>query len=146
MTRLCQAGGITGYITNHSLRVTTATCLFQSGLDEQLIMDRIGHRSIDGVRKYKRISNQQKASTSAILNSATYGDLISAPQTKKRKTTNDDQAGSEKVNNQALTQIAFDNRAASLHTEATTSSFTNVPNVIFNSCPSVTVNYYIKYK
>ena len=28
--RLCREAGITGYKTNHSLRVTTATCLFQS--------------------------------------------------------------------------------------------------------------------
>lgn len=37
--RLCQAAGI----TNHSLRVTSATRLFQSGMDEQLITSRTGH-------------------------------------------------------------------------------------------------------
>ena len=37
--RLCEKGGIRGYKTNHSLRVTTATHLFQSGADEQLIME-----------------------------------------------------------------------------------------------------------
>ena len=36
--RLCEEAGIEGYKTNHSLRVTTATRLFQSGAEEQLIM------------------------------------------------------------------------------------------------------------
>ena len=30
--RMCEAGGIGGFKTNHSLRVTTATCLFQHGV------------------------------------------------------------------------------------------------------------------
>ena len=58
--RLCKLAGITGFKTNHSLRVTSATRLFQSGIDEQLIMSHTGHRSIDGVRSYKRISEEQK--------------------------------------------------------------------------------------
>ena len=37
--RLCSAGGISGYKTNHSLRVTTASRLFQNGVPEQLIME-----------------------------------------------------------------------------------------------------------
>ena len=40
--RLCQAGGITGFKTNHSLHVTNATRLFQSGVDEQLISLELG--------------------------------------------------------------------------------------------------------
>ena len=57
---LCEKGGICGYKTNHSLRVTTATRLYQSGADEQLIMERTGHRSTDGVRVYKRSSAEQQ--------------------------------------------------------------------------------------
>ena len=56
VSRLCKTAGIPRFKTNHSLRVTTATRLFQSGIDEQLIMDRTGHRSIDGIRRYKRVS------------------------------------------------------------------------------------------
>ena len=36
--RLCRKAGISGYKTNHSLRVTAATRLFREGLDEQLII------------------------------------------------------------------------------------------------------------
>ena len=52
MQRLCSQAGISGYITNHSLRVTAATRLFQKGVDEQLIITRTGHRSTDGILKY----------------------------------------------------------------------------------------------
>ena len=67
MKRLCEQAGIKGYKTNHSLRVTAATRLFQSGMDEQLIMERTGHRSTDGVRAYKRSSLQQQALVSRVL-------------------------------------------------------------------------------
>lgn len=66
--RLCEEAGIMGYKTNHSLRATTATRLYQSGVDEQLVMERTGHRSLDGVRSCKRTSNEQLEALSDILN------------------------------------------------------------------------------
>ena len=66
--RLCQRAGIEGYKTNHSLRVTTATRLFQSGVDEQLIMERTGHRSTDGIRTYKCSCPEQAEQVSKVLN------------------------------------------------------------------------------
>ena len=57
--RMCKIAGIKGYKTNHSLRVSLATRLFQNGVDEQLIMAKTGHRSTDSVRKYKRVGNDQ---------------------------------------------------------------------------------------
>ena len=65
--------GISGYKTNHSLHVTSSTRLFQSGVDEQLIMLHTGHRSVDGVCTYKRESEHQKRSLSTVLNSASNG-------------------------------------------------------------------------
>ena len=50
---------------NHSLR---ATILFSNGADEQLIMERTGHRSVDGVRSYKRTSDHLNEEVSDILN------------------------------------------------------------------------------
>ncbi|XP_046584221.1 uncharacterized protein LOC124291290 [Haliotis rubra] len=55
--RLCGAAGFEGYYTNHSLRATTATRLYESGLDEQLIAERTGHRS-SAIRGYKRTSEE----------------------------------------------------------------------------------------
>ena len=60
VARVCKQAGIPSFKTNHSLRVTSATRLFQSGVDEQLIMSHIRHRSVDGVRSYKRGCEDQK--------------------------------------------------------------------------------------
>ena len=68
ISRLCTAAGIEGFKTNHSLRATTATRLYQHGVDEQLVMERTGHRSIEGVRSYKRTSVEQQEVLSDILN------------------------------------------------------------------------------
>ena len=77
---------ITGFKTNHSFRVTIATRLFQSGTSEQLIMERTGHRSVDGVRAYKRTSDEQQKSVSGVLNSATNGTHpIQSSTPKKQK-------------------------------------------------------------
>ena len=59
----------TGYFTNHSLRRTCATRLFQKGVDEQRIMVITGHRSKDGVRTYKKISRTQEEVTDILQNS-----------------------------------------------------------------------------
>ena len=69
VARLCSSAGITGFRTNHSLRATAATRLYQAGVDEQMIMETTGHRSLEGVRSYKRTSTSQKENISDILNS-----------------------------------------------------------------------------
>ena len=74
---MCSAAGIKGHKTNHSLRATAATRLFHAGIDEQLIMERTGHHSVDGVRSYKRTSQQQVKVLSDVLN-------LSAAKTPKR--------------------------------------------------------------
>ena len=65
---MCNAAGISGFKTNHSLRATAATRLYQSRVDEQLVMERTGHRSIDGIRSYKRTADFQRENVSDILN------------------------------------------------------------------------------
>jgi len=68
VARLCKKAGISGYKTNHSLRATTATRLYQCGVDEQLVMECTGHRSLEGVHNYKRTSDMQRETLSDILN------------------------------------------------------------------------------
>ena len=46
--------------TNHSLRATGATALFQSNVPEQIIQKTTGHRSLDGLRMYERVSTKQQ--------------------------------------------------------------------------------------
>ncbi|KAL5012557.1 hypothetical protein ScPMuIL_011108 [Solemya velum] len=64
--RLCEEAGLEGYFTNHSLRASCASRLFENGVDEQLIMERTGHRSL-AVRQYKRTSNKLVRSVSDIV-------------------------------------------------------------------------------
>ncbi len=65
ISNMCKDCGIQGYKTNHSLRATAASCLYSSG---QLVMERTGHRSAEGVHSYKRTSMMQKQEVSDILN------------------------------------------------------------------------------
>ena len=60
--------GIPGYFTNHSLRATATTRLYDAQVDEATIMERTGHRSSDGVRAYKRSSEKLKELSSNVLN------------------------------------------------------------------------------
>ena len=65
--RLCRKAEIPGYKTIPSLRVSAVTRLFQKDVDEQLIMSVTGHCSVDGVRAYKRVSDNQKQQLSKYL-------------------------------------------------------------------------------
>ncbi len=60
LSKVCQKAGTSGYKTNHCLRATTATRLYLNGVDEQLVMERTGHRSIEGIRSYERTSSDQQ--------------------------------------------------------------------------------------
>jgi hypothetical protein len=64
-------GGLSVVHTNHSLRSYGATKLFQQKVPEKLIQERTGHRSTEALRKYERISEEQKISTSKMLNGTT---------------------------------------------------------------------------
>ncbi len=58
--------GLDGYFMNHSLRSTTATHLYQGGVEEQVITEITGHRSLV-VRGYKRTHEDQRYRASQIL-------------------------------------------------------------------------------
>ena len=69
MLCLCKQAGITGYKSNHSLCATAVTGLYRSGIDEQLVVERIGQHSLEGICSYKRTSNSKREAVSDILNS-----------------------------------------------------------------------------
>ena len=52
---MCSQISVTG-TTNHSLRVTGATRLFEANVPEKLIQERIGHKSTDALRRYEPTS------------------------------------------------------------------------------------------
>ena len=43
---ICEQAGIEGTITNHSLRATSATHMYMSGVPEKVIQEHTGHRSL----------------------------------------------------------------------------------------------------
>ena len=59
--------GIDKKVTNHSLRATGTTELYRCGVPEKIIMQRTGHKSMDGVRVYERTSAEQHMAVSKIL-------------------------------------------------------------------------------
>ena len=69
---LCAKVGLQGHYTNHSLRGTSATRMYQSGIPEKVITEVTGHRS-NAVRSYMRMDFQQKESKSAALTAKTCG-------------------------------------------------------------------------
>ncbi len=69
VSRLMKEGGFDGRYTNHSLRVSAATRMFQSGIKEQIVKEKSGHRS-DVVRAYKRMNESLLVNAeSAVLGS-----------------------------------------------------------------------------
>ena len=66
--RLMKNACIPGYFINHSLRATATTRLYDGQVDEASIMERTGHRSVEGVREYKRSSDKLKQLSSNVLN------------------------------------------------------------------------------
>ena len=55
--------------TNHSLRATGTTSLFDAGVPEALIQKRSGHRSTKALRMYERVTPDQDLAVSRILHS-----------------------------------------------------------------------------
>ncbi len=63
---VCLHAGINGRRSNHSLRATLATRLYQKGVEEQQIKDITRHHSIV-VRNYKRTSAEQNLAISNLV-------------------------------------------------------------------------------
>ena len=66
--KMCNAAGIEGKFTNHSLRASGATALFQSEAPEKVIQEFTGHRSVKALRQYEKVGSQQKQAACNILN------------------------------------------------------------------------------
>ena len=59
LSGLCAHAGIQGKRTNHAMKATCATRLFQQGFNEQLICETFGNSS-EAVHAYKRTNLEQK--------------------------------------------------------------------------------------
>jgi len=65
---MCNAAGIEGKFTNHSLRASGATVLFQVEAPEKVIQEFTGHRSVKALQHYEKVASQQKQAACNILN------------------------------------------------------------------------------
>ncbi|CAC5393007.1 unnamed protein product [Mytilus coruscus] len=65
-----QEAGIGVYRTNHSLRASAATRMYDAGVDEQLICEVTGHRS-NAIRNYKRTNEKQKRKINSVIQGRT---------------------------------------------------------------------------
>ena len=59
--------GIEGNFTNHSLRATCATQLFSAGVPEALVQKQTGHKSVESLRVYERVTESQRQTVSNII-------------------------------------------------------------------------------
>ena len=122
--RLFKAAGISGHFTNHSLRATSATRMFDAGLDEQLIMSRTGHSSTGGVRSYKRVTEQLREKTSKILNAG--------PQMTSVETTQEMKPS---------TKSETSDQCHNVQKENTDPAKSKVPGISFAGATNFTVNF-----
>ena len=63
---MCGDANLPGFYSNHSLRSTACTKLYHNNIDEQIIQEISGHRSL-AVRSYKHTSDQQRKLASNCL-------------------------------------------------------------------------------
>lgn len=80
--KLARQIGIKGKVSNHSCRATCASRIYQGKCDEQLVMEKTGHRST-AVRSYKHTSNKQLKEVSNLLYGQEKHDV--EPEVKKAK-------------------------------------------------------------
>lgn len=56
---MCVEAGISSHKTNHCLRTTGPSELFQAGVPEKIIKERTGHRSLEVLCIYEHTTKQQ---------------------------------------------------------------------------------------
>ena len=67
--QMFQEANIEGKFTNHSLRATGATTLFDANVPEAVIQKRSGHSSTKALRMYEQVTPHQDLAVSRILQS-----------------------------------------------------------------------------
>ena len=67
MKTMSQAADLGKGVTNHSLRAYGATELFRSNVPEKLVQQRTGHRSLEALRKYEHVAEEQVMDVSHVL-------------------------------------------------------------------------------
>jgi hypothetical protein len=84
ISQMMEEAQVLGFFTLHSLRATAATRLYESGYQEQTIMEVTGHQS-SAVREYKRTSDGLQARVSECLQSTAGGMSAEVNKTAQRE-------------------------------------------------------------
>ena len=76
LPELSEKSGIQVRYTNHSLRATAITRMFNGEVDEKVIAETSGHRSLKALRSYEHTCKQKLQNVSRIINKTTQLDII----------------------------------------------------------------------
>ena len=77
--QMFRRANIQGNFTNHSLRATCATQLFGAGIPEALVQKQTGHKSVESLRLYERVTEHQKRVVSNIIQPVVDPDSVYSP-------------------------------------------------------------------
>ena len=69
LPKMSEEAGASVRYTNHSLRATSASRLFASGIPEKVIQEKTGHHSLAGLRAYEKTTSTQERTVTKILTS-----------------------------------------------------------------------------
>ena len=75
--------GLGVHYTNHSLKATAVTRMYNTGVPEKLIAEKSGHKSLKALRVYERTSEFQQKSAGQCIQSGTSFDPIPLPEDRE---------------------------------------------------------------
>lgn len=84
---LSRKSGIGVHYTNHSLRATSITRMFNNGLPEKLIAEMSGHKSVKALRCYERTSSAQQQAVTASVNAVNQDKNLMADKEEKHSSS-----------------------------------------------------------
>ena len=75
---MCQNAGTKVRYTNHSLRATAVTRMYNQGVPEKLIAEKSGHRSVEALRQYEHTAPDLQRAASEVISdpSKSFGTLM----------------------------------------------------------------------
>ena len=101
-------------------------------------MERTGHKSLDGVRAYKRSNEKQHGVLSSILNTPAKKVKVDQPPKEEPKEVDVD------LTLQDTSSVPNKDPDKSTSRPTVLVAKENMPNVNFSGCSNVSVNYYFK--
>ena len=83
LKKMCKDAKVEGNFTNLSLRATGATLLIDAGVPELVVQKRTGHKSLDALHTYERITPWQETRVAQILSESICSTLYTSTRVYK---------------------------------------------------------------